>query len=580
MNRWSMLKRYLPLAAVIAVQLVIVAAVPSRQPPQAVATGGPGAGDFQDPFAGGVEPGEFDPDFDPTSPDATGGGGGADGPGGADGTGGGGGGGGGAALAGDTSHCVNGRQFGSDISRHPPPCVPNFVGDNGGNTYQGVTAETVKVLIYDANLGAAVEAILEQQGSNPGVEEHKAFADAFFTWANSVYEFYGRKVETVVVHGQCPSVPPDYDCLRSEARQLNAEHKPFAFIQNTSLASPFFDEWSKLGVLNIGGHAFRDQFSQLRRPYHYDVHKGGTQLADMVAEWYCKRMYGNGEATAAHAGDPRFHDQRRVLGVISQDDPENKNTISELNVFLQRKCGARVQHTYFYAQDINTAAQQKRAGVNRMRENPESTTVMCFCDQVAPQFLYQESQEQAYFPEHILVGTAWMDADTSGQSYDDVPSANDGHEYGHNFHYAFGLAHLFDEEPSNADQAVRVWRAAGNSGEPPWDAAYRDFEYYSMLATLVQGAGPNLTPANVEAGSARMTPSAPGGVGNIKLNLRSVQPTNDYTWFDSLREVYWSTQQTSEFNGEPGTWAPLGDGRWYRAGEFPTGLIDVPRTPR
>lgn len=587
MSRWPMIRRYLPLAAVVAIQLMIVAAVPSRAPDQVAATGPGGAGsDFQDPFAGGVAPDEFDPDADPTSPGATrgSGGSGSTGSGGSDGSGSsarsGGSGGRAAAPAGDTSHCVNGRQFGTDIYFHAPPCVPKFGGENGGATYQGVTDEAIKVLIYDAELGAAVEAILEAQGSNPNAQEIKAFADSFFGWANEVYELYGRRFEVVVVHGQCPSVPPDYDCLRSEARQLNAEHKPFAFIQNTSLASPFFDEWSKLGVINIGGHAFRDQFSQLRRPYHYDVHIGGTQLTEMVAEWYCKRMYGNGQATAVHAGDPRFHDQQRVLGVISQDDPENKKAIDELNVFLQRMCGARVQHTYFYAQDINTAAQQKRAGVNRMREDPESTTVMCFCDQVAPQFLYQESQEQAYFPEHILVGTAWMDADASGQSYDSVPSANDGHQYGHNFHYAFGLAHLPDEEPADSNQAVRVWRQAGNSGTPPWDSAYRDMEYYAMLATLVQGAGPNLTPANVEAGAQRMTPTAPGGAGNPLLNLRGVRPAGDYTWFDSLREVYWSQQSTSDFNGEQGAWANLGSGRWYRKGEFPTGLIDVPKVPR
>src|SRR5687767_14484116 len=31
-----------------------------------------------------------------------------------------------------------------------PPCVPPFSGDNGGSTYQGVTADTIKVVYFQA----------------------------------------------------------------------------------------------------------------------------------------------------------------------------------------------------------------------------------------------------------------------------------------------------------------------------------------------------------------------------------------------------------------------------------------------
>ena len=576
MNRWLMLKRFLPLAGLAAVQLVIIAAVPSKAPPSVEAAG-------FDPAAGGiaVDPLDGQPLDAAGNPIEVG----ADGP-----TGGGGGGGptGGGptggdgineAPAGDTSHCVNGRQFDASVVLHPPPCVASFGdGDNGGATYRGVTGDTIKVVVYRGNLGPAVDAILTAQGSNPSDEEFDAMLNAASAWINDHYQLYGRKIEAIRFNGQCASVPPDYACLRNEARQIVENHQPFAFVWNSSLASPFFDEFSKRGVVNIGGWGFRDQFAQLRRPYHYDLPMGGSQLVDLVSEWYCNRMYGNGQATAEHAGDPAFHSRPRVLGAISTDDPENKKSIDELNILLQRKCGASVAHTYFYAQDITTAEQQKRAAVNRMRESPESTTVMCFCDLVAPTFLYQESQEQAYFPEHVMVGTGFMDADASAQAYGGLPSRNDGHQYGYNFDYAFGLAQLPDEEPMASNHAARLFQATGTAGTP-YPSAYRDVEYYMLLAGLLQGAGPDLTPVNLEAGAGQMLSSAPAGLGNPKLNIRSVVPTKDYTWFDSVREIYWS-KQPSEFNGEAGTWAIVGDGRWYRAGEIPTGLIKVPRPPR
>src|SRR5687768_16674845 len=52
MNRATLARRYAPLAAVIAVQLLIIATVPSRAPSQDVAAGGPS---FVDTGSGNVE---------------------------------------------------------------------------------------------------------------------------------------------------------------------------------------------------------------------------------------------------------------------------------------------------------------------------------------------------------------------------------------------------------------------------------------------------------------------------------------------------------------------------------------------
>ncbi|HEX9682289.1 MAG TPA: hypothetical protein VGA13_04360 [Acidimicrobiales bacterium] len=601
MSRWSNLRRFVPLMAVVGIQLVIVAAVPSRQPTQAAATAGsPGDGlEFDgtgsgSPF-GGLEPGEID-DTETVAGSTT------------DGSDGGSGGAGPSATgsdpstpgtptnpdapptraAGDTSHCVGGRQADPAIYAHVPPCAPGFgTADNGGATApRGVTEDTIKVVVYRGNLGEAVDAILTAQGSNPTNPQFDSFMDAAFGWISDNYEMYGRRIEVVRISGQCPSVPPDYSCLRNEVRQIVRDHEPFAFIWNTSLASPFFDELSALKVVNLGGWGFRDQFSLLRRPYHYDVTMGGTQLVDSVAEWYCKRMYGGGTAKARYAGDPAIADRVRVLGVISTDDPENKNAIDELRGFLADKCGATIAHTYFYAQDITTAEQQRDAVVREMRKDPESTSVMCFCDLVAPLFLYGEAQDNGYFPEHVMVATGFMDADASAQAYGTLETREDSR--GSQFDNAFGLAQLYDESAEGADHSTRVWNAAGNEGPAPYASAYRDFEYYAMLGSLIQGAGPGLTPENMEIGAARgALDSAPGGFDDPKLNVRSVRPektvaggNRDYTWWDSLREIYWSTENTSERNGEVGTYMPVGSGRWFVPGQFPSGLIELPAKPR
>lgn len=580
MSRASLLRRYAPLAVVVAVQLVIITLVPSKKPLE-VAAGGPGTGDptqFVDPLApagpgttlpggstvdgpGGNGPGEsvvttpgggtvpdgaVDPD-DPTR-----------------------------ETPGSTAHCVSGRQANPKVYAYAPQCIPTWSGDNGGATYRGATAKEIKVIVYRGNLGAAVDAILSAQGSDPSDEDFDKFMDAAFGWLNKHYELYGRKFVAKRWNGECPSVPPDYDCLRSEASKIVSQEKPFAFVWNTSLASAMFDQFSDLKVVNLGGWGFRDSFNTLHGPYHWDIEVGGTQMVDMVSEWYCKRMYGGGSAKAVYAGDTSFHARNRVVGAISTDDPENKATLQQFDSMLQQKCGARVAHKYFYAQDITTAEQQKRAAVNKMRESPESTTVMCFCDLVAPLFLYQEQEQQNYYPENVIVATGFMDADNSAQAYGSLSAPGASQKA---FDNAFGLAQLPDEEPVSSNQAARIFKEMGVAGTP-YPSASRDFEYYAMLGALVQGAGPRLTPDNLALGSSRMLAVAPGGFTNEALNIRSVQPPNDYTWWDSMREVYWSTTKTSEVNGEAGSWISLNGGRWFRKGEFPTGLIKLPAKPR
>lgn len=586
----SRLARYLPLAAVIMIQALIILVAPSKSPDAEEITafqGGQGGGSSVDgSFGDGGSSDPFGSEGGTTggtgggTGGATGGttgGGGGSGSGGSGGSGGnGGGGGGGGGSAGDTSHCVNGRQFDPAIWAYAPPCVPTFSGSNGGKTYKvGVTAEKVNVVVYDANLGAAVEAILEAQGSNPSAEEMQAFMnEAAEPFINENYELYGRQIDLIYVRGECQAVPPDYPCLRNEMRQIVQEHNPFWVVWNTSLASPAFDELSRLEVMNSGGWGFRDVFSQRRRPYHWDLLMGGTQQVQQVAEWYCKRMHGDGNAKARYAGEQDdLRDRTRVLGVISTDDPENKLAIDTLKSELARRCGASVAHEYFYAQDITTAEQQRDAAVDEMQKDPEATTIMCFCDLVAPIFLYAECEDRDYYPEHVVVGTGFMDVDSAAQEYDSTLGEKD------QFENAFGLAQQNNQLGEFENTAARIWQRTGHNGKAY--NANTDWNYYGMVANLVQMAGPDLNPFNVERGSVRLGAIAPGNNQNENFHQRSFDPANgDYTWISTMREVYWSTENTSEFNGEPGTYVSLNGGRWFTAGQYPRGLLELPPKPR
>ena len=162
MTRSTLARRYAPLVALAVLQLLIIGFVPSKAGKasgQQVATANGAAGPARAPARhGAAAAARRPPDRAPPGLVAAAGGGGSVGgaPPGVD-------------VGGDTTHCVNGREFDPAIAFWAPPCVPGTIGatgvDNGGDTYSGVTNDEITLVDYVSNYGAEVNAILAAQGS-------------------------------------------------------------------------------------------------------------------------------------------------------------------------------------------------------------------------------------------------------------------------------------------------------------------------------------------------------------------------------------------------------------------------------
>lgn len=585
MMQRSLGRRFVPLAAFVAVQLLIIALAPSRPPSTGAVAAGPG---FVNPDGSVTDGSATDgsaTDGSTGGTDGTAGGttsgGGTDGTsgGGTGGGGTGGGGTGGGPPTGDTSHCKGGRQFDPAIDFYAPPCVPAFSGDNGGATYQGVTKDKITIVRYLGKGNDAVDAILKAQGVFVEVDQYRAYLAVATKFINDNYELYGRQVEIKIFQGTCGTIPPDTECLRNEMKQVVEGSNPYFVYWNTSLCSACFDQLSKLRTPNAGGWHFRDSFSQAKRPYHWDVQMSGTKMAQHAARWWCAQMVGR---PAKYAGSENpAQDLRgvtRKLGVISTDDPENKGAVEgDLRAELA-KCGSGYgNNSYFYAQDITTADQQRRAAVLRM--NPvgsgksAATSVMCFCDLVAPSFLYSEEQQQNYYPENVVVGSGLMDLDASSQAYMGALGCPAAGAKACNFDDAFGLSSINAQEPKFKDTGQRVWNAGGGRGQAPFESVRLEWDYLNMISSLIQGAGPNLNPSSMEAGAFRM-----GTRGDAAHVARGFSPGN-YAWNQDMRTVYWSPKTVSPYNSEAGAYVQVGGGRTAVDG-WRRGELSLPPKPR
>ena len=146
------------------------------------------------------------------------------------------------------------------------------------------------------------------QGLAVTEEDFMDAVNQYVKFINEHYELYGRKIVIKRIVGDCPTTPPDYDKCIAAAQQVVKE-KPFArhlghlaVRHRLRRLGPCRDRQPRRLHL-------RRQLLQPRRPYRYDVGMDGTQSADHIAEYYCKKLAGK---PADHAGIDHPPDHRRA----------------------------------------------------------------------------------------------------------------------------------------------------------------------------------------------------------------------------------------------------------------------------
>jgi hypothetical protein len=497
-----------------------------------------------------------------------------------------------AGLTGDTKHCIGGRQFDPSIYYYAPKCVPGLPGapfaNNGGATWQGVTSTTIELVNYVADYGAEVDAILKAQGLYYNADQAKAWNAAYEKFINSHYQLYGRHVHIDTVQGNCQTVPPNYPCLIGDMDKIVSTYHPYGVFWETTLCSACYAELSRLHVVNFGGGGFSDAFHNANAPYSYDGGQSSTQTELEFADWWCHQMtsQGNSGRKAIFAGNQNkledFRNKPRVLGVVSTNDPDNKDTVKKvLYPALQRGCGEKITHEYFYAQNINTATTQSQQTEQAMNTpNNPATSVVCLCDPVAPQFGLNAYANNNYWPESILATNQTMDFDSNAQTYEDsggqpslaCPKPSQGCPYDN----AIGIGADDAQVAPEQTDAVKVYRiGSGNkNGSLPIDAATLGIVWndWGMLATLIENTGPVLTPARMQAAAPSMGLRGGGTTGHPARGFKQ----GSWCWTQDVAVMYWNKHTKSPYNGKPGHYIEI-EGKRFGLGQFPT--LNQPPAP-
>lgn len=540
----DVLDRYGPTVAVVAVLALLVVIMPGDDRPETVAAGGDAPALSGDGAPGTAVPGSDVLAGTETGSGGSGGSGGSSGRGGSGGS--------AAPGGGGTSGPIfsNSGEWGPGIFPKPGPettcredgrvpgfsfyqpvCVPEFTGDNGGATWKGVTATTIKVIRFLGNPNPAETAALRALGADDPEEVRNAVDRSLAHYFNNHVETYGREVIIETYHGTGGS--DDDEAARADAVTIAEELDAFAVFQATPTGvnnRVLAEELAARGVMCMCTVSQPRDYYRATSPYVWGSLPLMEEYFDTMAEYWGKRLAGK-PAAWADASVPPLDTSTRKFGLIyiegqgDRVDPDVAVAVSRFEGRLA-EYGVGLSAKIGYTLDLARGGEQAASVMGKMKDEGV-TTIACFCDPLTPVFFYEQATASTYFPEHFITGSLLMDTTFFGRTYDKKQWTN-----------AFGISPLWVFFTNvRTSSGYRAYHH-GDPGQAPGDEGVGINVRQAPLQLLINGiqySGPQLTPQNFKTGFMR----APRVGGTVKAPLVYFTD-NSPTAIKDFTEVWWN----------------------------------------
>ncbi len=317
---------------------------------------------------------------------------------------------------------------------YAPECYAD-AADNGGATATGVTADSITVVVYlspdsDPILDFITAAISNDDTAAQAQQTYQDYTDMM----NALYQTYGRKVVLKFLNGSGTS--ENATAARADAVKAVEELGAFAVWGGPVLAPAWTEEIKARGVICLGCPAIPDP-----GPLVFPIVASGEQTRLQLGEYITKKLAGK---TAEFAGDTAMQSQPRVFGQIfieTTGGPEAANA-ADFKAQLS-DAGVELKEQIPYTLDPATL-QEQASGVIQKLKASGVTTVIFNGDPIAPKIFTEEATKQNYFPEWIYGGSALVDTNAFGRTYDQKQWA-----------HAFGISSLSARVSPDDRQAVR-----------------------------------------------------------------------------------------------------------------------------
>lgn len=439
-----------------------------------------------------------------------------------------------------------------------PDCYAPFEGDNGGATSRGVTADSIKVVVYqgpddDPVINYITDAV---RVDDTNAEEAEVISD-MVEYFETYYEFYGRSIDIEFFQGS--GIASDEVAARADAVRIAEDIQPFVVIGGPALTSAFADELAAREVLCVScGPSQPTEWYQERDPYVWGVDGSAMQKQAHVLEFIGKQLVGK---PAEHAGDEAMQGTERSFALVYVESSQASTDLADEFAAGMEAAGAPLAERIPYVLDPATLQAQASQAIAKMKE-AGVTTVILSGDPVAPRDLTREATAQNYFPEWIIAASTLMDTTAFARSYDQQQWAN-----------AFGVTQLaarLQPETSGYYSLYRWW-----TGKEP--AAPDSIGVYMPAPMLVHGtlqvAGPNLTPESFRDGLFQLRTNKAISQPWLTWGDAGIWDEPDYLGIDDATLIWWDAEATGldEIRRDgSGMYRYVDGGVRYLPGEWPT----------
>ncbi|MHB8464549.1 MAG: ABC transporter substrate-binding protein, partial [Acidimicrobiales bacterium] len=434
---------------------------------------------------------------------------------------------------------------------YSPACAGWSGGDNGGATSVGVTASTITFTYRETdlpNIGALVA-----QMSNGKLHVNETQADlertlrVMTTYFNNHFQFYGRKLQIKIFHGQGSlaneALGGGQDAATADA--IQAAQQEHAFGDLSGLTEPYAEALTAHHVMDFDPLYMSAPWFTQRDPYAWSVLPDCTKVATAVVDFGTKMFVGR---PADYAGGDLKGKPRRI-GIVAPDNPVYQSC-EDTALRAARAAGLPIADHRSYPLSIDTLQSNAQTLVSEF-QNEGITTIVLANDPITTFFMTADADQAGYFPEWVLTGVGFSDADYVGQLMDQK-------EWTH----AAGISFLGPQLPERAGPGYAAYRSVDPNTDP--DPLMVDPLFYAgeQVAIGLQMAGPNLTPETFAAGMRRYH-GGPGEAGTWAY------PGGDHSAPQAARIIWWNPTKISPFDNQPGVYES--NGLFYPIGGFPTG---------
>jgi len=460
------------------------------------------------------------------------------------------------------------------VSVYAPPCVEPFTGDNGGETAQGVTGDTVKIVYYrpDPALDPLLAATVEGAGADVDPTSADRTIEGYADLYNKVFETYGRKVDVEIYVGT--GAGTDQTAAKSDAIAI-AEKNPFMVIGGPAQSSAVFaGELASQGIVCGPGCAvaLNEDIVNEFAPLIWQVGPTPNQSVQLAGE-AIGNMAGPGKATLA--GDDATKQQDRVYALLHYDTPDgdHQQVFEDFKASLADN-GIDVATDIEFTLDLANAQENARTNISKLKE-AGVTTIILYTDPFTPASLTKEATAQDYHPEWILGPNTLMDTTIFARQVDQE-------QWTHGFGMAFTGARGQQED----DGAFKIYEWAYGS-LPPNNTANVLEPPLRTVFTGVHLAGAELTAESFRDGLLRYPPSGGGPTEpQVSRGEHGVWPDFDWGGTDDVGLIWWDPTATGEDevgNAGTGMYRYALNGQRYTLGDLPAstddaGIFDVDKS--